>query len=539
MRQLYFKKLSLKIGCEIMQENKNSRIIVKKERTVLSARAAACGFLPAVCVAFALIAPRPAASDSASAPGAIRPPSPVVMAGLQKPVEALLAKGKYPLSKVAIALRDIASDTMCAALNADTLFNPASVSKLVTAAMAFDKLGTGYTFKTLVFLDSVFDPATGACRGNMYIRGGGDPSLVIERMWLFVQYLAAMGIKRVEKDIVLDDSFFDTASCGPGFYEDSADNPYMAPVNALSANFNCVSVWARPGIAAGAPVFTGMLPKADIVNLSSTAKTGAAGKQNDFAITVRKSPNADATMVTVSGTMPQDNKQVLEYRKVWQARDYFASILQGLLSDNKIVFKGGFRHGVVPDSLKRKPPFLVFPSIPLYDIVTDMFKYSSNFAAEMIFKTLSAEKDSTFGSWEKSSALAQAWWREKGLPCSPKIKNGSGMGDSNRLSCRQIVELLSLVNRSKSFYPEYLYALPSAGVDGTLKSRFKTSRFKGIVRAKTGTLNDFAVHSIAGYVLLPKKTYAFAIIFNGISSRTQSNQWEMQEKILDLIIPER
>jgi D-alanyl-D-alanine carboxypeptidase/D-alanyl-D-alanine-endopeptidase (penicillin-binding protein 4) len=422
-------------------------------------------------------------------------------------------------------------------MNADSPVNPASVSKLLTAAIAFDKLGTTYAFKTSLYQDSVFDPATGACRGTVYIRGGGDPSLVVERLWLLVQHLACMGVTSIQKDIVLDDSFFDTASCGPGFFEDSADNPYMAPVNALSVNFNCVSVWVRPGANVGSPVFSSLLPRSGIVTLSSLARTAAGGKQSDCLVGDRRVQ--DMTTVTVSGTLPQDNNQVLIYRKVWQTRDYFGSVLQTLLADNKIAFKGNFRHGTVPQSLRQKPAFYVFPSIPLSDIVTDMFKYSSNFAAEMIFKTLSAEKDSTFGSWEKSAALALAWWKEKNLPGTPKIKNGSGMGDSNRMSCRQIVELLALVNKSKSYLPEYLYALPSAGVDGTLKSRFKTSRFKGIVRGKTGTLNDYGVHSIAGYILLPKKTYAFAIIFNSESGHSQFHQWEMQEKILDLIVPER
>jgi D-alanyl-D-alanine carboxypeptidase/D-alanyl-D-alanine-endopeptidase (penicillin-binding protein 4) len=337
--------------------------------------------------------------------------------------------------------------------------------------------------------------------------------------------------------VVLDDSFFDSVSTGPGFTEDSSDNPYMAPVNALAANFNCVSVWARPGIVAGAPVFAALLPKAKIIAVACTAKTAAAGKPSECMIVAKKSQ--ETTSITVSGAMPLDARQVLEYRKVWQARDYFASILQNLFIENKITVKSGFKRGVVPDSLRKKPAFLVFPSMPISDIITDMMKYSSNFAAEMIFKTLSAEKDSTFGTWEKSSALANAWWREKGLSGAPKIRNGSGMGNINRMSCRQIVELLALVNKSRTFLPEYLNALPSAGVDGTLKSRFKNSRFKGIVRAKTGTLNDYGVHSIAGYVLLPKKTYAFAILFNGLSNRSQSNQWEMQEKILDLIVPEK
>lgn len=548
-----------------MQENKNSRIITKTRRKPVSTllSSAICA---SVWSALCLTPFHPLAADTIPAPKVPAAPQAVtpVDRELQKVtppaslpkepsakilphqdaspksnrlLEALLLKSRFSTSRSFIALKDLSTDSIVSAMNADSPVNPASVSKLLTAAIAFDKLGTTYAFKTSLYQDSVFDPATGACRGTVYIRGGGDPSLVVERLWLLVQHLACMGVTSIQKDIVLDDSFFDTASCGPGFFEDSADNPYMAPVNALSVNFNCVSVWVRPGANVGSPVFSSLLPRSGIVTLSSLARTAAGGKQSDCLVGDRRVQ--DMTTVTVSGTLPQDNNQVLIYRKVWQTRDYFGSVLQTLLADNKIAFKGNFRHGTVPQSLRQKPAFYVFPSIPLSDIVTDMFKYSSNFAAEMIFKTLSAEKDSTFGSWEKSAALALAWWKEKNLPGTPKIKNGSGMGDSNRMSCRQIVELLALVNKSKSYLPEYLYALPSAGVDGTLKSRFKTSRFKGIVRGKTGTLNDYGVHSIAGYILLPKKTYAFAIIFNSESGHSQFHQWEMQEKILDLIVPER
>jgi D-alanyl-D-alanine carboxypeptidase/D-alanyl-D-alanine-endopeptidase (penicillin-binding protein 4) len=525
-----------------MQENKNRRIFSIPGRRVFLHRGARRGFIFAAaacrCFAFALLCLLTSSNSSTAADTA--------EAGAKKPLESLLSKNRYPLRKVFVALKDLDQDgdSMITQLNADSLVNPASVSKLLTAAIAFDKLGTGYTFKTSVYQDSAFDPATGACKGLVYIRGGGDPSLVIERLWLLVQHLACMGVTSVEKDIVLDDSFFDTVSCGPGFYEESADNPYMAPINALSVNFNCVSVWVRPGASMGAPVFSSLLPKSEIVGLSSFAKTAPGGKQTDCIISVKKAQ--DMTSVTVSGTLPRDNRQVLEYRKVWQTRDYFASVLRTLLKDNRIAFKGNFRHGTVPEPLRQQPPFYAFASPPLSDIITDMFKFSSNFAAEMIFKTLSAEKDATFGgTWEKSAALAVQWWKDKGLPAAgaatgavvPKIRNGSGMGDSNRMSCRQIVELLSYVNMSKSFLPEYLYALPSAGVDGTLKSRFRNSRFKGIVRGKTGTLNDFGVHSIAGYILFPKKSYAFAIIFNGLTEHSQVNQWEMQEKILDLIVP--
>jgi D-alanyl-D-alanine carboxypeptidase/D-alanyl-D-alanine-endopeptidase (penicillin-binding protein 4) len=455
---------------------------------------------------------------------------------VQTRLEAFLTAHNYSRKKVGILVTDVESDSVIASLNADSMYNPASVSKLVTAAMAFDRLGTNYAFKTSVYTDRKVTADSGICRGNLYIRGGGDPYFVIERMWLFVQHLVCSGLKTINGDIVLDDSFFDTVSVGPGFDEDDSSHPYEAPTGALTANFNCVSVWERPAAHAGAPLLADILPKSSLIKLVVSGKTDSAGKPSNCTASSQK--DGGKTVVTVGGTMPVDTCPVIYYKKVWQTWEYFGNILMKLFEDNKILVKGRLVRGVLPDSIKARPPFYVFNSVPLYQAVNSMMKVSNNYMAELIFKTLSAERDSTFGSWEKSSALALAWWKEKNLPMVPKIKNGSGMGDSNKMSARQITGLLRHVWDQKVYLPEYLYSLPCAGVDGTLKSRFKKSRLKGMVRAKTGTLNDYGVSTIAGYAFLRNKTYVFSVMFNQCNSRTQFDHWEMQEKLLEMALPE-
>jgi D-alanyl-D-alanine carboxypeptidase/D-alanyl-D-alanine-endopeptidase (penicillin-binding protein 4) len=448
-------------------------------------------------------------------------------------LQALLVAHKYVPANVGVLFRDIDTDSTFASLNADVMYNPASVAKLLTTAIAFDKLGSSFTFKTSVYCGSGFKPESGVCAGNLYIIGGGDPSLVIERLWLFVQHLKCIGVKSIERDIVLDNSLFDSVTVGPGFYEDSSDDPYMAPVSALSANFNCTSVWLRPGANAGAPAYADILPKAKTVSLVNRAKT-LGNKLLDWIIASRREPNT--TDVKVSGGIGIDSKQVVEYRKVWQTWEYFGDVFKNLLDENHIAFTGAIRHGVTPDSVKQKEPLYVFPSIPLSDIITDMLKYSSNYTAETIFKTLSAAP----GSWEKSAALATSWWKEKRISATcPLVKNGSGMGESNKMSCRQITDLLAYLYRQKSTMPELLYALPCAGIDGTLKSRFKNSRFKGIIRGKTGTLNDYGISTIAGYIFLPKRTLTFAILFNNCTHHKHYQLWEMQERILEAVVPEK
>jgi D-alanyl-D-alanine carboxypeptidase/D-alanyl-D-alanine-endopeptidase (penicillin-binding protein 4) len=502
-----------------MQENKNSRIFTNYCEIPFSKRIGQ-GFVFAMAIVFFW-----GVYTNTFAQGS----------GRQNTLAELCIKNKFVASCVGVQIKDVENDSIVADLNQDSMYNPASVCKLLTASMAFEKLGTRYFFKTSVYTDAPPETKSKSCPGNVYIRGGGDPSLVIERFWLFIQQLKCIGVTSFEKDIVLDNSFFDSVETGPCFYETTADDPYMVPISSLSANFNSTSVWITPANILNEPANVDVLPKSKNILVTGSVITSAKGASPTWAISTR--PEGEKTRIHVSGAIALGAEPVVEYRKVWQTTAYFEGILRSLLEENNITLKGSIKKGIVPDSLLTQPAFYVFPSIPLCEVLTDMMKYSLNYAAEMVFKTLAQQKDSTYGSWPKAAELAMQWWKDRKLPGQPSIKNGSGMGDCNRMSCSQINSLLQYVYHQKQYLPEFLNAMPVAGVDGTVKSRFKKTRFKGIIRAKTGTLNDFGISSIAGYVLFPKKTYVFTIIINGCRNKKQYSMWEMQEKILEAMVP--
>jgi D-alanyl-D-alanine carboxypeptidase/D-alanyl-D-alanine-endopeptidase (penicillin-binding protein 4) len=231
-----------------------------------------------------------------------------------------------------------------------------------------------------------------------------------------------------------------------------------------------------------------------------------------------------------------DAKPRYVYRKVWETWENFGWVLQGLFDECGIRLEGSVRRRCVPDSLQARDPLYTFTSQPLTEFIGHMFKYSSNFAAEMLFKTMGAVGDSTPGSWSKGSEAVQMWWKKSGLPGKITVANGSGMGNGNRVTPRQVVALLERAWADKATAPDYLSALSVAGVDGTLEKRFTQSHLKGLVRAKTGTLNNYGVSNLAGYVLLPNNTYVFAIFING-SGADQARHWGTQQKILEAVAP--
>src|SRR5215217_5505303 len=65
--------------------------------------------------------------------------------------------------------------------NADAMMQPASTMKMYTSAVALDRFGPDYTFRTPALRDGTVGP-DGILAGNLYLRGVGDPSLG-SRFW--------------------------------------------------------------------------------------------------------------------------------------------------------------------------------------------------------------------------------------------------------------------------------------------------------------------------------------------------------------------
>ena len=100
----------------------------------------------------------------------------------------------------------------------------------------------------------------------------------------------------------------------------------------------------------------------------------------------------------------------------------------------------------------------------------------------------------TLGARAAAERLATA-----GLPVdSLVIENGAGLSRIERIPAETLGQML-LLAWQRPWMPEYISALPVAGLDGTARRRLRNSPASGQAHIKTGTLNG--VRAIAGYVL--------------------------------------
>ena len=169
--------------------------------------------------------------------------------GLPGGVLAALAGAGVPPSALSVVVVSLGADAAeRLRYRSDVAVNPASVMKLVTTYAAIDLLGPDFTWNTRFYTDG--EVGQGALRGNLYVRGGGDPKLVLERIQAAFTNLQDQGVRVILGDMVLDHSAFELPAIDPGAFDGEALRPYNAAPDALLVNFKSVVLTFTPDAAA-------------------------------------------------------------------------------------------------------------------------------------------------------------------------------------------------------------------------------------------------------------------------------------------------
>ena len=139
----------------------------------------------------------------------------------------LLQDELFSTSQVGISVYDLTDDTLLFAHNARQRMRPASTEKILTAITALEELGADYKFFTKLYIDG--EIRGGALHGDVYVKGGFDPTFGRIDLQGLVEALASRNIKSVKGALCADVSMKDTLKWGMGWCWDD-DNPDLTPL---------------------------------------------------------------------------------------------------------------------------------------------------------------------------------------------------------------------------------------------------------------------------------------------------------------------
>jgi D-alanyl-D-alanine carboxypeptidase/D-alanyl-D-alanine-endopeptidase (penicillin-binding protein 4) len=405
-------------------------------------------------------------------------------------------------SHTSVSIVDAETGEVIAAHNSDLALNPASCMKLITSAAALSLLGPDYRFKTDFYADRQVKNGT---IGMLYVAGTGDPLLVSEQIWRIARVLYDMGLRKITGGIVVDDSFFDSYDVPKKPGEEY--RAFSAKTAATAVNFNSVTIHIAPG-EPGTPAIVTADPPTEYFKIANKVMTG--GKYAADAFSTLENGHE---VLTVRGTIPESFSVAEVYRSIADPSAYAGYVMKYVLEQNGIAVAGQVSRGGVPSGARLLTSEV---SKPLATIIREMNKFSNNFIAEQVVKHLGSVRYGRPGSTEKGLKAMQEYLAALGIrPDGYTIENGSGLSEKTRLSSAQLARLLSAAYQDFTIRPEFMASLSIVGVDGTTRRWKKESALNGLVRAKTGTLNN--VSTFAGYVPMKDgRIAAFAILANGL-----------------------
>lgn len=384
--------------------------------------------------------------------------------------------------------------------------NPASVMKLITTSAGLSMLGPDFTWRNRIAIDAPV--VEGVLKGNLYLKGSGDPKLVVERLQSLLQDVMNKGLRDIQGDIVLDGSVFDLPNRSPASFDDEPLRPYNVAPQGLLLNFNALLFKFYPDSAQGIAKIEGEPPLANVQWPASVPLS--SGPCQDWRMQLR-ADFSEAENIRFQGAYPAscgEQKWPVAYV---QPHTFAPRMVQALWLQAGGKLKGQVRFSLTPHTAKL---WHEAPSLPLSDIVADINKFSNNVMAQQLFLTLSSQQGP--GNFEASRQLVRQWWQQK-LPAQdmPVLDNGSGLSRDERSSAAALNALLQWAALS-NFSSAFQNSLAIAGVDGTvsrLKERWPNSVAIGRARLKSGSLRDVA--SLAGYVDgLSGRRYVFVALVN-------------------------
>ena len=396
------------------------------------------------------------------------------------------------------------SGTVIYSHNARKPLMPASNMKVVITAAALHYLGPEFEYTTRV----------GRQNGALVVIGSGDPLLGDQSTdkrhsrpdgWIFekiVQALKEQGVAEVS-DIIVDTTVFDNQRVHSSWPAKDHNKSFACEICGLNFNGNCIEVTATN---LGSSVALNIEPKTSFVQIVNEAEPVTEG---DSAIGSNRTPQPNRIIVFGRCLEREGPFRVA----IEQPAAFFGFCLAENLLRAGITAQGRFIEKAVNLEAGFTP--LVEFTTPLADCLRRANTDSFNLVAEALLKTIdtSSQPGHKDGGWAGGRNLVGKYLTDLGISAAEfVIDDGSGLSRNNRVTTHALVAILLDLYRGKN-WEVFQGSLAVGGEDGTLDKYFGEAKYRGKIRAKTGTIS--LVRALSGVCLTDAGPYLFSVLSNG------------------------
>ena len=454
---------------------------------------------------------------------------------LSKAVNELAREDVMKHATLSVCVYNVDKQSQVYAYNSQRSVVPASLTKLFTTALGFEKLGKNFRFRTQLAYSGQLEK-NGTLHGDLYIIGGGDPVLGSYRYRQTVpdsvfaawhKAVVAAGIKAVDGRVYYDATIFDNHPIHDSWQWGDIGNYYGCGVSGLNFHENMFFIHFAPGGKLGYPASVSrMEPKGLNLHIINEVTTGPA-KSGDQVV-VYGEPGS--TIRTCTGTVPIDAKRFSVRASMPKPGQACADLFTVDLRAHRVSVSGA-----AAESMK-KPSSLVnlleYTSPTYYVIAQYTNMTSNNTYAEAIHRYLGYRTHGLGSSANGAKAVSDFIQRLRLESSGVILEDGSGLSVRNRVTsdfvCRFLVEM-----SKTSYFDDYLKSIALAGENGTVKNLLSGLPSNVLVRVKTGSMTG--VRAYAGYVINSKgERLSFSVIANDFTCTGAQMRTKLEKIIMKI-----
>lgn len=424
---------------------------------------------------------------------------------LEQRIETITQRPEFRQARWGILIQTLSDDPQVIyAQDAEKLFIPASNAKLLTTAAALAQLGPEFRIRT-----SVYQMPSASRQVILRVVGRGDPSFTEAQLQDLARQLHHRGITQIDQ-LIADDQYFQDDPVNPTWEWEDIQAGYGAPVNSLILNQNAINLTLLPqrlgqplGVTWDDPTQANGW---QIVNRSQTVAVEA----EEF---VQVGRDLARPILQVQGQLRVGSASEPVAVSIPQPTQHFLDRFQQILAANHIAVS---QTAIAVDPLVTPAEEIAAVQSPrLADLIVETNQHSNNIYAESLLRQLGGDLPT---SNPLSTSLAtgintlKATLTQLGVdPNQYRLRDGSGLSRQNLISPTALVQTLQAMARSPHA-ARYRASLSTAGISGTLRSRFRDTPVEGRFYGKTGALSGAV--ALSGYLHLDGTPVAISILSN-------------------------